>query len=74
VVADGDLDQMVRRLEQLIVDPALYRAFSDRARDTVLRKFDIVKQAEKVRSIYLTSIANSTRRASRRRWWAIGAE
>lgn len=54
VVPDGDLDKLVRRLEQLIVDHALYRSFSDRARETVSEKFDIVKQAAKIRTIYRT--------------------
>lgn len=68
VVPDGDLDQMVRRLEQLIVDQALYRLFSDRARETVSEKFDIVKQADKIRTIYLTLIAGSTRKVSWSFW------
>ena len=61
VVADGDLDQLVRRLEQLILDKALYQRFSDRARETVAEKFNIVRQAEKVRGIFLASLAGSTR-------------
>ena len=68
VVPDGDLNKMVRRLEQLIVDPVLYRTLSDRARDTVARKFDVVSQAAKIRDIYLTLIAGSTRKVSRRFW------
>ena len=61
VVPDGDLDQLVRRLEQLIVDRELYQTFSDRARETVAEKFDVVKQADKVRRIFAASIAGSTR-------------
>ena len=66
VIPDGDLNQLVRRLEQLIVDQSLYRAFAERARETVVQKFDIVKQAAKVRAIYLTLLASSPRRAPRR--------
>jgi glycosyltransferase involved in cell wall biosynthesis len=62
VVPDGDVAQLVRRLEQLITDPILYRALAARARETVSRKFDIVKQTEKVRSIYLTMLAGAARR------------
>jgi glycosyltransferase EpsD len=69
VIPDGDLDQLVGRLEQLIVDPHLYRALADKARETVLRKFDIVKQAAKVRAIYLSLVPTSPRRAPRRSWW-----
>jgi glycosyltransferase involved in cell wall biosynthesis len=69
VVADGDLNQLVRRLEQLIVDQGLYRTFAERSRETVARKFDIVKQAGKVRDIYLTLLATSPRPAARRSWW-----
>lgn len=74
VVPDGDLDQMVRRLEQLIVDKALYRTFADRSRETVSQKFDVVKQAGKVREIYLTLLDRSPRRAPRRSWWHAEAQ
>ena len=52
-----------------IVDKALYKTFSDRARATVAEKFDVVKQAAKLREIYLTLVAGSLRRVQRRRWW-----
>lgn len=67
VIPDNDLHQLVQRLEQLIVDRALYESFSQRARDTVSRKFDIVKQTDAVRSIYLSLIACSAEKAPRRR-------
>ncbi|MBE41618.1 MAG: hypothetical protein CL480_09950, partial [Acidobacteria bacterium] len=58
---------LVRRLEQLIVDAQLHQALSAAARKTVLRKFNIIEQGMKVRSIYLTLLAEWTRGASRRR-------
>ena len=72
VVPDGDLDGFVRRLERLMVDTALYRALAIRARETVLRKFNIVEQAQKVRTTYLTLLADLTRGASARRSSGIG--
>jgi glycosyltransferase involved in cell wall biosynthesis len=74
VIPDGDVDQLVGRLEQLIVDKALYRTFAERSRETVSRKFDIVKQAGKVREIYLTLLARSPRTTARRSWWPSEAQ
>jgi glycosyltransferase involved in cell wall biosynthesis len=54
VVPDGDLNAMVRRLEQLILDGPLYRRLAAAARRTVAEKFNIRIQADKVRTIYLT--------------------
>ncbi len=65
VVPDGDLDQMVRRLQQLIVDRSLYRAFSDRCRETVAERFNIVKQADKLRTIFLTLVAGASQKSHR---------
>jgi len=62
VVPDGDLDGLVRRLEQLIADAPLHQAFATSARETVSRKFNIVNQSKKVRSIYLMLLAESSRR------------
>lgn len=62
VVPDGDLDALVRRLEQLIADAPLHQAFATSARETVSRKFNIVNQSKKVRSIYLMLLAESSRR------------
>jgi glycosyltransferase involved in cell wall biosynthesis len=62
VVPDGDLDCFAERLERLVVDPNLRRTFGERARQTVHEKFNVVKQAQKVRAIYLTSLARSPRR------------
>ena len=62
VVPDGDLDGLVRRLEQLIADAPLHQAFATSARETVSRKFNIVNQSKKVRSIYLMLLAESFRR------------
>ena len=64
VVPDGDLDGLVRRVEQLIVDAPLYQALASRARKTVSHKFNIVKQGKKVRSIYLRLLAEWARGAS----------
>jgi glycosyltransferase involved in cell wall biosynthesis len=66
VVHDGDLDGLVCRLEQLMCDRALYRAFAQRAIETVKQKFNIVRQAGMVRAIYLHLIANSPRRGTSR--------
>jgi glycosyltransferase involved in cell wall biosynthesis len=60
VVADGDLDAFVDRVERLIVDQSLYRTLGARARATVVEKFNIVEQAQKVRRIYLTLFAESS--------------
>ena len=60
MVADGDLDQMVDRIERLLSDAGLYRTFSERSRATVAEKFDIVKQAQKIRAFYLTVLANAS--------------
>jgi glycosyltransferase involved in cell wall biosynthesis len=62
VVPDGDLDGLVRRLEQLIADAPLHQTFATSARETVSRKFNIVNQSKKVRSIYLMLLAESSRR------------
>ena len=67
VVPDGDVDGLVQRLEQLIVDAELYQALSTHARKTVLRKFNIIEQGMKVRSIYLTLLTECIHGTSRRR-------
>lgn len=61
VVPDADLDQFVRRLEQLIVDASLYQTFARKARETVSEKFNIVNQAARVRAIYLSLLPSATR-------------
>ena len=61
------MDGLVRRLEQLIVDAQLHQALSAAARKTVLRKFNIIEQGMKVRSIYLTLLTECIHGTSRRR-------
>lgn len=61
VVPDGDLGQLVQRLEQLMLDRRLSQTFAARGRETVSEKFNIVKQAEMVRAIYLTLVAAASK-------------
>lgn len=53
-VVDDSVDQMVDRIERLIVNPPLYRAFAKAARQKAEREFDIRVQAQKVKDIFLT--------------------
>jgi glycosyltransferase involved in cell wall biosynthesis len=60
LVPDGDLDALVRRLDQLIVDESLYRELAAGACETAVRKFNIVNEARKARTAYLTLLADVT--------------
>ncbi len=67
LVPDDDVPGMADRIERLLLDEALYRRLSHRARETVERRFNIRTQARQVRDIFLSLLAQSTRPRSRRR-------
>ncbi|MBI3021864.1 MAG: glycosyltransferase family 4 protein [Candidatus Omnitrophica bacterium] len=78
VIEDNNVGQMVARLEQLMLDKPLYHAFSIRAQRKVERMFNIEVQAQKLKQIFLTLLADARQdsqrssRAARSGFWFVG--